>query len=342
MNETQTGFSFGGRSPLVVSYGVGRDSTAVLVGLRQRGLRPDLVLFADVGAERQATYDYIPVINAWLAAVGFPQVTVVRYVPKDYKHWPPYYTIEENILTNVALPSIAYGGHNCSVKWKIDPQNKFLKFWPPAMEAWSNGLKVRKMIGFEDSPHEHRRRERGCATFAVQEDEVDKFDLEYPLQEWGWNLDRCLAEIANEGLPAPAKSSCYFCTAMKPWEVEELATIDPDKLRRLVIVEARTVKRHLAYAEEKGWPRGVGKPLTEGIWRKAVKGMRGATPRPGSMTEYIRQKNLLPHAEIDALIALTPTGHVTKQDFDHQGIQNWQHWLELICAQARDAAKQVA
>lgn len=122
---------FGGASaPLVVYYGMGRDSTALLVGLQQRGVRPDAILFADVGAERQATYDFLPVINDWLARVGFPLVTVVRYKPKNYKHWPPYHSLEENILTNIAMPSIACGGHSCSSKWKIEPQNAWLEKWP--------------------------------------------------------------------------------------------------------------------------------------------------------------------------------------------------------------------
>jgi hypothetical protein len=322
--------------PLVVCYGMGRDSTAMLIGFHQRSIRPDLILFADVGAERKPTYDYLAVINPWLRSVGFPEVVVVRYQPKNYKHWPPYYTIEENILTNIALPSIAYGGHNCSVKWKIEPQNAYIKQWQPALACWSNGKRVSKAIGFEDSPHELRRSARGCATFAVQDDEKDKFDIWYPLQQWHWNLERCITEIQKAGLPVPPKSSCYFCTAMKPWEVAELATLDPDKLRRIVIVEARTVRRHLDYAEEKGWPAGEGVPLTHGLWRKPVKGMRGATPRPGSMTQFIKDRGLLPAAEIDRLVELTPTRHFSKADFDRLGISGWQDWIGRICEEARN------
>jgi hypothetical protein len=33
---------------------------------------------------------------------------------------------------------------------------------------------VLKAIGFDDSPHEHRRAERGCQTFAIQNDEKDR------------------------------------------------------------------------------------------------------------------------------------------------------------------------
>ena len=39
--------------PLVVHYGAGVDSTAMLVGMAQRGITPDLILFADVGAEKR-------------------------------------------------------------------------------------------------------------------------------------------------------------------------------------------------------------------------------------------------------------------------------------------------
>lgn len=312
-------------APLVVCYGAGRDSTALLVGLWRRGIRPDLILFADVGAERQSTYDFIPIMNAWLRSVGFPEITVVRYQPKDFKHWPPYHTIEENILTNCALASIAYGFHKCSAKWKIAPQQTFLKQWPPARDCWAAGGKVRKAIGFDASPHEFKR-SRGCSTYAVQEEETGRFDLWFPLQEWGWDLAECIRQIVRAGLPIPSKSSCYFCTAMKPKEVDELAESEPEKLKRIVVLEARARQTHLDYAARRGWPRGIGVPLTEGIWRRRVKGIRrGSIAKPGSMTEYIREKGLLPTAEIDRLIAATPTRPLKRGE-----IANWRAWIQSI------------
>jgi hypothetical protein len=325
------------REPLVVCYGAGRDSTALLVGLWQRGIRPDLILFADVGAEKQATYDYLAVMNRWLKSVGFPEITVVRYQPKNFKHWPHYHTIEENILTNCALASIAYGFHKCSAKWKIAPQRTFLKQWQPAKDCWSSGGKVRKAIGFDASPHELKRTNR-CSTYAVQEEEDELFDLWFPLQEWGWDLSECIRQIVKVGLPIPSKSSCYFCTAMKPAELDDLAQKEPDKIKRIVVLEARAKQKHLAYAEEHGWPRGVGVPLTEGIWRRAVKGVRrGSTPRPGSMTEYIRQKGLLPSDEIDRIIAATPIRPLKKDE-----IPDWQTWLQSITKQTAPREIEVA
>lgn len=313
------------REPLVVCYGAGRDSTALLVGLWLRGIRPDLILFADVGAEKQATYDYLAIMNRWLKSVGFPEITVVRYQPKDFKHWPHYHTIEENILTNCALASIAYGFHKCSAKWKIAPQKKFIESWQPARDCWAAGGKVRKAIGFDASPHELKRTKK-CNTYAVQEEETELFDLWFPLQEWGWDLSECIRQIVKAGLPIPCKSSCYFCTAMKPAELDDLAQTEPEKIKRIVVLEARAKQKHLDYAKEHGWPRGVGVPLTEGIWRRAVKGVRrGSTPRPGSMTDYIRQRGLLSGSEIDRIVAATPTKPLKKGE-----ILNWQSWIQSV------------
>lgn len=326
----QENFQFeeeGWRQPLVFCDGLGVDSTAGLIGLKQRGIIPDLVLHAWVGSEKQQTYDYIPIRQSWLKRNGFPPLTFVKYECKDFKHWPPYATLEENLLTNCTLPSIAYGTHRCSSKWKISAQEAFLKRWTPALVAWVKGRKVRKVIGFDYSPKEIKR-STGCSTYAVQDEETDKYDIWFALQEWQWDRARCISEIKNEGEPVPVKSSCYFCTAMKPHEVDELG---PDRWKRIVVIEARTRQKHLDYAERKGWPKGVGVPLTEGIWRKRVKGMRGATPKPGSMTEYIRQKGLLPAAEIDRLIAATPTHPLKRGD-----IPDWETWMQNLINPTRN------
>lgn len=259
--------------PLVVSYGMGVDSTAVLVGLRNRGIRPDLIMFADVGGEKDETYRYMPMMNLWLASIGFPQITVVRYEAKNFKHWPPYRTLEENCLTNGTLPSIAFGFGSCSQKWKASPQDKFLKTWEPAIAAWRAGGKVTKVIGYDCSSRDSQRR-----TYADKATKTsDKYAYWYPLQDWGWDRDECMRQISIAGLGIPQKSSCFFCTAMQPSEVDALPQ---DKLRRIVLLEARAKPRLKS---------------TEGLWRSSTR------RRPGSMTEYIAQRGLLPQSEILAI-----------------------------------------
>src|ERR1043165_6777789 len=60
---------------LVVAYGAGVDSTAMLIGLRQRDVRPDAILFGDTGGEKEETYAFLPVMDGWLRDQDFPTVT---------------------------------------------------------------------------------------------------------------------------------------------------------------------------------------------------------------------------------------------------------------------------
>jgi hypothetical protein len=100
--------------PLVVAYGLGVNSTAMLVEFAARAIRPDLILFADTGGEKPETYAYLRVIRPFLSRVGFPDVTVVRYRPPR----AAYRSLEEQCLHTGTLPSLAYGGKSCSLKWK--------------------------------------------------------------------------------------------------------------------------------------------------------------------------------------------------------------------------------
>jgi len=270
-------------APVVLAYGIGVDSTALLVELESRGTPPDLVLSADPGAEKPETYEYQKMIAAWLAARSIPYETV-RYVPQRFKHWPPYYDILANVLTNATLPSISLGGKSCSLKWKAAPQEKFLKTWEPAQAAWARGQKVIRLIGFDASPQDTRRYHHAASiTDAL-------FESHYPLREWGWDRAACIERIIAAGLPVPPKSSCFICGAMKPDEVRALPAWC---LRLIVLVEARAAPRLRT---------------VEGLWRRSTR------TRPGRMTDFIRAEQLLPAADIDAIIRDAPAALVRFQD----------------------------
>lgn len=220
--------------PLVVSYGAGVDSTAMLVEFVRRGIRPEYILFADTGGEKPETLAFLLLMGAYLHAAGFPPITTVRYEPRDFKQWPPYYTLEENCLTNGTLPSLAFGFRSCSQKWKIVPQRRYLQQQPAVQAHWRRGGRVIQCIGFDAGPPDLRR-------FAHRGGTTDRFyHYWYPLIDWGWDRARCIDAIAHAGLPVPPKSSCFFCPAMKPAEVREL---HPVQLRRIVLMEARAVPR---------------------------------------------------------------------------------------------------
>ncbi len=250
---------------VIVACGVGRDSTAMLIGLQRRGIRPDAVLFANVGSEKAETYAYIPILNGWLKRVGFPELTVVQYKP--VRAGVPYTTIEGNCTCNATLPGAAFNLGSCTTKWKIEPQNRWTKKWAPAQAAWSRGERIVKLIGFEctETKRVNRAAHAGSGT-----DDKDLYEYHYPLCEWGWDLQRCIDTIASEGLKIPCKSACFFCPNSKPTEIDTLSA------------EYRTGIMLLELAAE---------PYNEdvwGLWRKPVK----KSGRPGSITEYILANRL--------------------------------------------------
>ena len=237
--------------PLVVAYGLGVDSTAMLIEFAQRGIRPDRILFADTGGEKPETYAYLPIIQRYLADVDFPPVVVVRYQPRT----APYHTLEEQCLHTGTLPSLAYGGKSCSLKYKRSCQDSFILSTFPPNEFVGKGRRVVRAIGFEageerrtyahvvkaiglDASEDHR------LTWARQPEEKEKresreawldrhyFSYWYPLMVWGMDRAKCQAVIVKAGLPVPIKSACWFCPASKKHEIVWLQEHHPDLMER--------------------------------------------------------------------------------------------------------------
>lgn len=300
--------------PLIIAYGLGVDSTAMLVELVRLSRtdeywKPKLILFADTGNEKTETYAYLPVMQAYLKANGFPPVVVVKNVVKDFKNWPPYHSLGENCLTNGTLPSEAFGFGSCSLKWKGAPQERYTKTWAPALACWASGQPVRKMIGYDATPKDHKRYR---AAQAVQD---DKYAYEYPLITWGWDRERCKAAITEAGLPVPPKSACYFCPNTRP---DELLVMEKKALRYIVIMEARATPRLTAI---------------QGLWRNGIKGTRKPeNKKPGRMTDFIREKGLLPADEIDALWEQAPKMIVNNQEQHLLGLStpSWHDFIEAF------------
>ncbi len=214
--------------PLVVSFGAGVDSTAMLVEMKNRGIRPDLIIFADTRAERPATYIHIERMKAWLRRVGFPELVTVKYDPPI----APYKDLEGNCLSNQTLPSLAFGMKSCSVKWKVKPQEKFIDRWME--ERGMKGGRRRHAIGLDNSPADIRRRK----TYAGGTKNSPRCDYWYPLQDWDIDRERAMQIIAAEGIEVPMKSCCFFCPGMKKDEIRDQAEAYPELHERALELEA--------------------------------------------------------------------------------------------------------
>lgn len=104
------------------------------------------------------------------------------------------------------------------------------------LRTWETGQKVRKFIGF-DATEDHRVKSGG--TYAVGKFNIcareglphykNRYQVEYPLRDWGMDRAACIKLILDEGLPVPPKSACFFCPAMQKFEIELLRLEDPEE-----------------------------------------------------------------------------------------------------------------
>lgn len=288
-NNTNNLGDFRGRegSPLVVNFGAGVDSTAILVGLVRlhrlgySAARPDLVLFADTGNELAETYEHVETFSAWLVAQGFPAVTRVSR-PDNIRTKANYATIVENCLANETLPSEAFNLGSCSMKWKHEPMDAFLRGRKrPYQRGWldANGYDVKptKLIGYDATESASGKRSKWAKV-----SETDEAFFAYPLVVWGWSRLDCMEAIRAEGLEVPHKSACALCPNQKPAELAAMRTDNPSLLFRALVVE--DVARLGVIGFEK----------VAGLWRKGTKSL------PGSWIAYVREQGWLADLERQA------------------------------------------
>jgi|15BtaG_2_1085339.scaffolds.fasta_scaffold00543_13 hypothetical protein len=231
------------RQRLVVACGMGTDSLAMLIGMHRRGIRPDVISWADTGSERLHTYLYVRVLQEWLKRVGFPPLVIVRRRCPTAGHRSYY----EECWNNEQLPSPAFhiGGrakHDCSKKWKVDPQRAFQTalgwLWDHdhaqavqaiGFDASEVGTRkgasgqVVEAIGFDLGESDPKT---GRASLRYGVDNCVDYRQWYPLADWGMTRQACMDLIADEGLPQPGKSACFMCPVSKLCEITEM---DPDE-----------------------------------------------------------------------------------------------------------------
>ena len=231
-------------SPVVVCYGAGVDSTAMLIALHRAGITPDLITFADVGAEKPETYAMVDTMNQWCRSVGFPEVVTCtkRTLPTT-----GYDTLTGNCTENETLPSLAFGMKSCSIKWKQGPQDQYLRGCasgpnkrdphPVWSAAQDRGVKPVKLIGYDAGPADLRRSKK------LKEADAH-FEYRYPLQQLGMAREECIALIVDEGLPVPIKSACFFCPASQKWELWWLAGAHPELFEKALELEVTAMTGH--------------------------------------------------------------------------------------------------
>jgi hypothetical protein len=125
-------------------------------------------------------------------------VTVVAYAPQNFKHFPPYSTLEQNCLTNGTLPSEAFGFGSCSLKWKAAPQEKWIRAQQFALDAWARGDKVVRAVGYDASGADCKR------SYKAAKISSELYEQRFLLQEWGWNRENVQSKDRGRRPARPA------------------------------------------------------------------------------------------------------------------------------------------
>lgn len=212
---------------LAVAYGGGVNSTAMLCGMKERGIKPDFITFADTGGETPETYEHVKEMGAvcreWWGVD-------IEWVHKTFQGG--FEGLEGECLRGKKLPALAYGSKACSMKYKIQPQTKILK-----LEMALAGIKeVTRAIGY-DAGESHR-------AINITSEDLGKGRTAhnwFPLIEWQWRRQECIEAIKRHGITVPPKSACFFCPAMKRGEILRLKEEYPELFERALQIEANAV-----------------------------------------------------------------------------------------------------
>jgi hypothetical protein len=198
-------------APIVLAYGAGVNSTALLLRWVREGHRLDAVLFADPGEENPKTIDFL---NEKI--IPFLKEQGIRYerLESGLGRLVDHYT------NHAAMPSIQR--RDCTSRFKIAPMERWIQeeFHP------TKKMPVVTLLGI-DYGEIGRVKDSGRG-YVVNC---------YPLVGWKMNREACRQEIAAAGLPIPVKSGCRMCIFANESSFIRLARDDPTYFARVQRME---------------------------------------------------------------------------------------------------------
>lgn len=217
--------------PVLVMWGGGVNSTALLVYLHSIGRRPAGVVMSDPGSEWPETHAYrAGVMGPWLHRIGWPPIEVISKSSVATRGRRE--TLLAQCIRTRTLPSIAYGHKKCSLKFKRAPVNTWANAQGWCRAAWDRGEKVVKAIGYDADESRRARRK----TFDGRE--ARKFVPWYPLFDAFIDRDDCLDLIRSAGLALPQKSACTFCPSNTDADWRRLQQLHPQRFAEALAMEA--------------------------------------------------------------------------------------------------------
>jgi 3'-phosphoadenosine 5'-phosphosulfate sulfotransferase (PAPS reductase)/FAD synthetase len=240
----------------VVSYGGGVQSTALLVLATQRHIDFHTFLFANVGddSEHPATLAYVRDVATPYAArhgIGLHELRRRRRDGTTETLWQRLNRPESrSIPIPVRMANGAPGRRSCTADFKIKVIGRWLREHGASTE---HPATVGIGISLDEIHRANKRRSEPHER------------IEYPLLDFGLRRDDCIRIIADEGLPVPPKSSCFFCPfrTLEAWR--EQKRNEPDLFIKAAELENMLNERRAALGRDPAYLTRHGRPLLDVI-----------------------------------------------------------------------------
>lgn len=224
----------------LVSFSGGKDSTAMLLGMLERNMPIDCILFCDTGLEFPQMYEHIDKVER---DIGRP---ITRLKPdRDFE----YYMFEHEVHRGTASTAVAkYGagihGYGwagprmrwCTTKLKDKPRENFLA---PLRKQYC----VIEYVGIAADE-----------TYRLERERNKQADHSHPLVDWNMTEADCLAYCKKHGYDWGGlyehfnRVSCWCCPLQSLDDLRNLRKYHPDLWKQLGEWDKRTWRDYRA-----GW-----------------------------------------------------------------------------------------
>jgi hypothetical protein len=241
--------------PVVIAYGGGLDSFAMLLGALARGIRPAAVCFADTGhpddpSEWPGTYRHLDEVVRPLCAREGIELAVLTH-----EHYPIRAGRKDEarslfawFAAKRAIP-VAAPGRACTSVAKVERFERWLddRFPGQTVEVW---------LGFEAGEESRAAKDPNAGKARKPAPGRAVRANRYPLIEWGLCRCRCEQLVREAGHPVPRKSACVFCPYASKGDWQALARELPETFARVVELERDRPITKVHPDKKTGRPRG--------------------------------------------------------------------------------------
>lgn len=211
-----------------VSLSGGKDSTALVLGMYERGYQIDEIVFAEIGMEWEQVYDVLEKVEK---ITGIP-VTVVK--PPEDKRFE-YLMLEHEITRGERTGTKGYGWPTPLNRWcttflKARPLDAHLK------QREAEGYNVVSYIGIAYDEAHRTQKNAGSV----------KLNKRYPLVDWRMTEADCLRFCRDHGIDFGGlyehfrRISCWCCPLMRLSDARAIYHYYPEKWEKLKQLDAQS------------------------------------------------------------------------------------------------------